>query len=122
MIFKVKTNDKEILKKYGFMLPNEWLSSGALDGSNVDKYCMMDGCFYMYKMDEEEPSKIEVECDYRNPSLTGWIDTRDERNILWFDAVPNCTYHIGMDDLILMMDVIYQLIKDGLLERIDENE
>lgn len=120
MKFKVKTSDVDTLKKYGFKLPEEWLASGALDGTNVSKDCMMDGCFYLFKMDEEDPSKIAVEEDFTNPLLQGWIDTRDEDNTLWFDVTPWGTYHSEMDDLLPMMVVIYQLTMDGLLERIDE--
>lgn len=54
---------------------------------------MMDGCFYLFKMDEEDPSKIAVEEDFANPLLQGWIDTRDEYNTLWFDVTPWGTYH-----------------------------
>lgn len=120
MKFKVKTTDVEVLKKYGFRLPEEWLASGALEGTNVDEYCMIDGRFYMFRMDEEDTSKIAVEGEFGNPLLEGWIDTYDGRNTLWFDAIPLGTFHTGMDDLLPMMDVIYQLTKDGLLERIEE--
>lgn len=122
MKFRVKTNDAEVLKKYGFKLPEEWLKSGLLEGTNVSKYCMMDGCFYIYQMDEEDSSKIAVEDEFKNPLLTGWIDTRNDRNTLWFDVIPWGTYHSGMDDLILMMDVIYELTLDGLLERIEDKK
>lgn len=120
MRFKVKINDMEILKKYGFKLPEEWLASGELDGTNVTEGCMMDNCFYMFKMDGEDPSKIAVEDEFGNPLLEGWIDTRDGRNTLWFDVEPCGTYHTGMDELLPMMDMIYQLTMDGLLERIDK--
>lgn len=122
MRFKVKTSDVEVLKKYGFHLPEKWLSSGALNGTNVSEGCMMDGCFYIYQMDEENPLKIAVEDEAENPLLTGWIDTRENRNTLWFDVIPWGTYHSGMDDLLLMMNMIYQLTIDGLLERIEEDE
>lgn len=120
MKFKVKTSDVDTLKKYGFKLPEEWLASGALDGTNVSEYCMMDGCFYIFGMDEENPSKIAVEDEFGNPLLEGWVDTREGRNTLWFDITPWGTYHSGMDELLPMMNVIYQLTMDGLLERIDE--
>lgn len=120
MRFKVNTSDVDVLKKYGFKLPEEWLACGALDGTNVSKYCMIDGCLYMFQMDEEDPSKIAVEDEFGNPLLEGWIDTRDGVNTLWFDVIPWGTYHSGMDDLLPMMELIYQLTKDGLLERIDE--
>lgn len=120
MKFKVKTSDAEVLKKYGFKLPEEWLASGALDGTNVSEYCMMDGCFYMFKMDEDEPTKIAVETDFDNALLEGWIDTRNGNNTLWFDVIPWGTYHSGMSELLPMMDVIYQMTKDGLLERIEK--
>lgn len=42
MRFKVKTSDVEVLNKYGFHLPEKWLSSGALKGTNVSEGCMMD--------------------------------------------------------------------------------
>lgn len=117
MKFTVKKNDAEVLKKYGFKLPEEWISSGALDGTNVCRGCMLDNCYYIYQMDEENPSKIAVETDFGNPLLTGWIDTRDGRNTLWFDVVPWGTYHTGMDDLFLMMDIVHQLTLDGILEK-----
>lgn len=120
MRFKVKTTDVEVLKKYGFKLPEEWLASGALDGTNVSEGCMMNGCLYMFGMDEEDPSKIAVEDEAGNPLIEGWIDTREDRNTLWFDVEPCGTYHISMDELLPMMDMIYQLTMDGLLERIDE--
>lgn len=121
MKFKVKTSDAGALKIYGFKLPEEWLASGALDGTNVSEGCMIDGCFYIFGMDEENPSKIAVEYEVGNPLIEGWIDTREGRNTLWFDVEPCGTYHISMDELLPMMDVIYQLTKDGLLER-DEEE
>lgn len=120
MKFKVKTSDVDTLKKYGFKLPEEWLASGALDGTNVSECCMIDGCLYVFGMDKEDPSKIAVEDEVGNPLIEGWIDTREGRNTLWFNAIPWGTYHIGMDELLPMMDVIYQLAIDGLLERIDE--
>lgn len=73
MKFRVKTNDAEVLKKYGFKLPEEWLKSGLLEGTYFGSILPLGG-----------------------------------------------TYHSGMDDLILMMDTIYQLTKDGLLERITD--
>lgn len=122
MRFKVKTSDVDTLKKYGFKLPEEWLESGALDGTNVSDGCLMNGCFHMFKMDEENPSKIAVDDEVENPLLEGWIDTRDNRNILWFNVMPWGTYYSGMDELLPMMDVIYRMAKDGLLERIDEDD
>lgn len=119
MRFKVKTNNTEVLKKYGFKLPEEWLANGALDGTNVSEGCLIDGCFYMFGMDEEDPSKIAVEST-GNPIIEGWIDTREGRNTIWFDVEPYGTCHIGMYDLLPMIDVVYQLTMDGLLERIDE--
>lgn len=121
MKFIVKTNNADILKKYGFMLPEEWLASGAFDGTSASDGYMIEDCFYMFKMDEEYPSKIAVEEDFAYPLLQGWIDTRYGKNTLWFDAIPWGTFHSGMDDLLPMMDVIYQLTIDGLLER-DEEE
>ena len=119
MEFIINKKNFHRLKEYGFKLPEEWLTSGALEGTNVNEYCMMDGCYYIYLMDGENPFKIAVE-DSGNPLLEGWVDTRPgEYGILWFDAIPYCTYHVGMDDLEMMMDIIYRMTKEGILERID---
>lgn len=119
MKFKVKTTDIEVLKKYGFKLDREWLASGAFDDTNMDEHSLIGGCFYIYQMDEENPLKIAVDDDFGNPLLEGWIDTRNRNNTLWFDVIPYGTYHSCMDDLLLMMNVIYELTRDGLLERVE---
>lgn len=123
MRFKVKTTDAEVLKKYGFKLPEEWLASGALDDANVNEYSMIDERFYIYQMDEEDPSKIATDdVDGGNPLIEGWIDIRNGSNTLWFDVTPCGTYHSSMEDLLTMMNVIYELTRDGLLERVEEDE
>lgn len=121
MRFKIKTDDVEVLEKYGFKLPEEWLASGALEDTNVSEHCMMKGCFYIYQMDEENPSKIAVADEVGNPLFEAWIDTREGRNILWFSIRPFDSFYSSMDELLPMMDIIYQLTKDGLLERIENN-
>lgn len=51
------------------------------------------------------------------PQVHAWIDTRDGKNSLWFDAAPCCTYHISMDELDLVTDTIFALAIAGLIEK-----
>lgn len=114
MKFIVNKKDFHGLKEYGFKLPDEWLESGLLDETNI-KDCMMDNCYYTYLF--ESTSQIAVD-DYGNPLLMGWIDTRPKNyGILWFDVIPYCTYHAEMDDLEMMMDIIYKMTREGILKK-----
>lgn len=118
MRFRVKTNDEKILRKYGFKPREEWLDNGALYDTNVVNYVRRN-YFYLFKMDEENPSKVAVEENFQNALFEGVIDTN---NTLWFNIAPGESYRCGMNELLLMMDIIYQMTKDGILEKIEVNE
>ena len=53
-----------------------------------------------------------------NPTAHAWVDTRDGKNLLWFDVVPCCTYHAGMSDLNLVTDTVFALTQAGLVEEV----
>lgn len=108
------------LKDFGFKLPDEWLTSVAFEGTNMTNECMIDNCYYAFLMDSENPSRISVD-DYGNPLLMGWVDTRpEEYGVLWFDAIPFCTYHVEMNDLEMMMDIIYSMTREGILKKMNK--
>ena len=51
------------------------------------------------------------------PMAHAWIDTRDGKNLLWFDVAPCCTYHIEMEELDMVTETVFELTKAGLLEK-----
>ena len=51
------------------------------------------------------------------PMVHAWVDTRDGKNLLWFDVAPCCTYHVEMEELDMVTDTIFELTKAGLLEK-----
>lgn len=38
-------------------------------------------------------------------------------NDLYIDCAPNCTYHVGGDELDIVADTIYELVNAGLLDK-----
>ena len=87
---------------------------------------IFDGCQYMFPWwhmflqdpDQGGPLMDEDGC---NPILHAWVNTNDGKNRLWFDVVPQCTYHAGTNDLNLITDTVFKLTQAELIEIVKED-
>lgn len=100
------------LRKYGFR-PGAELES-------IHPYtdlCLDSNWWYIHEfwLDEDGQPTETCEGDI-TPKVVCWIDTRNNENIIWFDTTPDGTYHIGMDDIMLISKVVYELTQAGLVE------
>lgn len=115
MSLKIKTSaDLERLREFGFV-PGEELAHTP----QFSEY--FDGRGYQlpwwHKFEEDPDNPGWPNCDEDGlPLVHAWVDTRDEKNLLWFDVVPCCTYHAGMSDLDLITDTVLNLTRAGLIE------
>lgn len=117
MSLKIKDGvDLNELRKFGFALGHELIEMGETFEE------VLDGCEYMkdwwikFKMDPDSPEEIEMTED-GNPVCEAWVDTRYGHNHLWFDASPNCTYHVSMNELDIVTDTVFELAMAGLIEK-----
>lgn len=118
-----KDIDIEQLRKYGFKTGKEWADQGerCLIGEG---YKYQHGWYHKFLMDEEDPNKIlYANEEYDQPVVK--ISVRTEKDVLgneflnnlYIDCTPWCTYHIGGSDLDIVTETIFDLAKDGLLEK-----
>lgn len=111
----------EALKKYGFRTGKEWADAGerCLVGSDHeyqhDWWCK-------FLMDEDEPEKVVyIDDEYDIPMVQISIRTQENfGNDLYIDCAPSCTYHIGGHDLTVLTDTLFDMISDGVLEKVGE--
>ncbi len=100
------------LREFGFA-PGKELAQNRMFQSEFKgaAYCLP--WWHKFAYDGGEICRNENEI----PMVHAWIDTRDGKNLLWFDAVPCCTYHIEMEELDMVTETVFELTKAGLLEK-----
>lgn len=115
MSLKIRAGvDLERLREFGFALGSEF----AIQSDFFTEY--FDGRGYQllwwhkFEMDPDNPTMPKLDDD-ELPLIHAWIDTRDGKNLLWFDVVPY-GYHAGMDELNLITDTVFALTQAGLIE------
>lgn len=115
----------EVLKNYGFEIGKEFFGK--------ERWCG-DGCGYQYQAEwyhkflridwetgeygENTDCPIaytDEEFDIPMVHITFRIGSGDD---LYIDCAPSCTYHIGGDELDIVTDTIFQLIQDGMIEKV----
>lgn len=110
----------EILKEYGFRTGKEWADSGerCLVGPG---YEYQHGWWHKFSMDEEEPEKVAYTDDeYDIPMVKISFRTKEKfGNDLYIDCAPSSTYHIGGHDLTVLTDTLFDMISDGVLEKVE---
>lgn len=115
MSLKIKTGaNLERLREFGFELGSALAKQPAFE-----EY--FDGRGYQlpwwHKFEEDPDNPGFPNCDEDGlPLVHAWVDTRDGKNLLWFDVVPYCTYHAEMSDLNLITDTVLSLTRAGLIE------
>ena len=83
------------LREFGFKPTAELIASDC-------RYePIFDGCRYMFPwwhlfLQDPDTGGPRVDEDSGNPILHAWVDTCDGENCLWFDVMPECTYHAGI--------------------------
>lgn len=79
---------------------------------------IFEGCAYelpwWHKFDGEANTPKMTEDGL--PRAHAWVDTRGGENLLWFDIVPDCTYHAEMSDLDFVTDTVLALSQAGLIK------
>lgn len=109
----------EVLRKYGFKTGKEWADAGerCLKGAG---YEYQHGWWHKFLMDEEEPEKIAyTEEEYNIPMVHMAFRTQEKFEMdLYIDCSPSCTYHIGGYELNTVTDTLYDMIQDGILEKV----
>ena len=100
------------LREFGFA-PGYELAQNQMFRQEFDGAEYMLPWWHKFECDGKKISRNE----YGTPLVHAWVDTRDGKNRLWFDAAPCCTYHVGMGELDLVTDTIFELTKAGFLEK-----
>lgn len=67
--------------------------------------------------DEEGRCIYYADDDYDQPMVQ--ITVRTENRDLWIDCTPSGTYHIGGEELDVVVETIMQLTEAGLLEMVE---
>ena len=115
MSLKIKAGvDLERLREFGFALGSEL--------SERPEYAdIFRGCEYQFpwwhkfEMDLDDPVRPNLD-DNGLPLVHAWVSPCGGENLLWFDVVPYCTYHAGMNDLNLITGTVFALTQAGLIE------
>ena len=123
MKFRIKDGvNLEDLRKYGFELGSVLKQQAPYDEILMGCDYKDDWWLAMEIPVDEDTGEFRPnydDGDYR-PTVEAWVDTRNGKNLLWFDATPECTYHIGMDELHFMVNIIYEMMLDGIIEKIED--
>lgn len=118
MGLKIKDNvDLEELRKYGFKLGQEYADAGEkrLQGSG---YAIYREWWHKFLMDPDESERIYYADDeYDQPMVQ--IMVRRNRDI-YVDCTPSGTYHIGGEELDIVLETIMELTEAGLLEKTED--
>ena len=118
MGLKIKDNvDLEELRKYGFKLGKEYADAGerCLVGSG---YGYQHNWWHKFFMDPDVPERIYYADDNYDQPLVQ-IMVRDNRSI-YVDCTPSGTYHIGGEELDIVLETIMELTEAGLLEKTED--
>lgn len=121
-VFRIKDGiDLAILRNYGFELGHVLAQNHPYDKIFDDCGYMLDWWHYMEIPKDEETGEFRVNYDTDEycPQIHAWVDTTDNKNYLWFDATPECTYHISMDELNPVIKIVFDLTKVGIVEEIE---
>lgn len=108
---KVKDDvDLKRLRQYGFKPGNEWKDERFLNGCDY-----MLPWWHKCSMDPDNPECVYYsDDDYDQPMVH--ICIRDDRTI-YADLTPECTYHVGGSELSVLMETVYDMVRDGILEK-----
>lgn len=119
MSLKLKSDvSLEALREFGFT-PGSELAKTSQFSRYFDGREYQLPWWHKFEMDPDNPTMPYLDDD-GNPLIQAWVDTRDGKNFLWFDVIPCCTYHAGMDDLNMITDTIFLMTTAGLLELVEE--
>ena len=107
------------LRKYGFKLGREFFGKEEWCGNGIGyeymslwyhKFATYEGTDQIiYSGDEDEYNRV--------PQVHIMIKTGDD-NSIYIDCAPDCTYHIGGDELDIVTDTLYDLMQAGLIEKV----
>lgn len=111
----------EVLRKYGFK-PGEafFFKERRFDYSTKEAED-----WFKFEMDPEEPDKIlYADSDYDFAMVEMCFCKRYDNNsyILYIDCAPSCTYHIGGSELAIIENTLFDLITDGIVEKVNKND
>ena len=106
------------LRNYGFKLGREFFGKEEWCGDGIGfgymslwyhKFATYEGTDQiLYSGDDE---------DDRVPQVHIMVKT-DADNVIYIDCAPDCTYHIGGEELNVATDTLYDLIQAGLVEKV----
>lgn len=124
MGLRLKKNvSPEVLRNYGFHLGKEDFGK--------ERWCG-DGCGYQYQGEWYHKFLLFNEETGEYTSDVGGIAYTEEEfdipmvqmsfrttmnNDLYIDCAPSCTYHISGDELDIVADTIFELVRDGVVEK-----
>lgn len=117
MSLKIKTGaDLERLREFGFT-PGEELARMSVSwfGEYFEGRRYQLPWWHQFAEDPDNPGYPYSDED-GVPRVHAWVDTSEGKNLLWFDAVPCYTYHVGMTELDLITDTVFRLTQAGLIE------
>ena len=108
----------EALREYGFRTGKEYADAGerCLMGAG---HTEEQNWYHKFLMDKDEPARIAyVNDSYPLPAIRVSIRTGDGfQNDLWVECIPCCTYHICGDEMAPVLETVYAMARDGLLEK-----
>lgn len=113
----------DILRKYGFKQGKEffgkerWCGDGSgyqYQGEWYHKFLLFNEETGEYASDVGGIAYTEEEFDI--PMVQMSFRTT-MNNDLYIDCAPSCTYHISGDELDIVADTIFELVRDGVVEK-----
>ena len=119
MVIKLKKGINLLeLRNYGFKTGKEWADQGEmfLEGR---EYKYQHNWYHKFLMDEKNPNEI-LYADEESEQPVVQISIRVGENFnndLYIDCTPPGDNHICGSDLDIVTETIFDLVKDGLLEK-----
>lgn len=125
-MLKLKDNISfEKLREYGFKTGKEWADAGERCLAGIG-YEYLHNRWFKFRMDiDEETGELTDKIMYTEEQFSipmVEVSVIPETRYIYLDLAPSCTYHISGDELDVATDTLYQLISDGLVEMVNENE
>lgn len=109
--------DPKILEKYGFAIGQTFINRG--------ERCIENECdykdYWKFSMCEDEPERVlYADEEFDQAMISIHVQSKIE-NRLWIECTPSRTYHIEGWELDLVTDTLYQMISDGIIEKMKED-
>lgn len=116
-MLKIKDGiDLRTLENYGFEVGRNFIDRGERCICNESEH----KDYWKFSMCEDEPENVLYADDDFDQAMVSIQVQSSANNRLLIECVPSGTYHISMDELDVITDTLYDMILDGVVEKITD--